>query len=430
MSDTTTPSLARTPSQPPQAPDAQARAARGTSRTARKRRRWVGRAAWATVAVVGVAGVIYAWRPRPVPVDLATVTRGDLVVSVDELGKTRVRNRYVVAAPLAGNLMRIELKAGDAVQADSVVARIAPMEAPLLDPRTRAESAARSAAAAASERQARAAVERADVAERHASDDLARVRRLVESGSLARDALLNAELEARLRAEELASARFASQAATHEAAMARAALARFGAAASQEGFDVSAPIAGTVLRVAAQSAGPVQAGTPLIELGCPSALEVVVDVLSADAVRIPHGAKVRLERWGGPPLAAYVRRVEPSGFTRLSALGVEEQRVPVVIDLDEPPERWSALGDGFRVEARIVIEEKHGVLRAPVGAIFRSGEGWAVYAADQGKARLIPIALGAKSDVDVEITRGPAEREQVVVHPGEKVKESVTLTGR
>lgn len=428
----TTTSLSRTTSAdgaPGPLPQALAPAS-PTARHGRQRRRWLGRAAWVAVGAVGVAWVIYASLPKSVPVDVASVTRGELVVTVDEVGKTRVRDRFVVAAPLAGNLMRIELRPGDKVRADAVIARIAPMEAPLLDPRTRAEAASRSDAASAGERQARAAIERAEIASRHASEDLERVRNLFASGSLARDTLLNAELEARLRAEELSSARFGAQVATHEAAMTRAALARFGATASREGFDVSAPITGTVLRVPAQSAGPVQPGAPLLELGDPSALEIVTEVLSADAVRISPGAKVALERWGGPALAAHVRRVEPSGFTRLSALGVEEQRVPVIVDLDEPREKWASLGDGYRVEARIVIEEKHAVLRAPIGAVFRHSDGWAVYAVREQRAKLVPVTLGAKSDVDVEIVQGLAERDVVVVHAGEKVKEGVKVTSR
>ena len=356
MSTTPTTSLSRTTP----APGTETAHAPAAARRARTRRRWVGRLAWAAVGIAGLAGLAYAWRPKPVAVDLATVTRGDLVVSVDEVGKTRVRDRFIVAAPLAGNLMRIELKPGDKVRAEAVLARLTPMEAPLLDPRTRAEAVSRSDAAAAGERQSRAAIERAELAAQHTADDLERTRRLHASGSVAREALTNAELEARLRQEELASARFGAQVARHEAAMTRAALARFGPTASPEGFDVSAPIAGTVLKVPAQSAGPVQPGSPLLELGDPSALEIVTEVLSADAVRIMPGAKVTLERWGGAPLNAHVRRVEPSGFTRLSALGVEEQRVPVVVDLDEPREKWATLGDGYRVEARIVIDERRG----------------------------------------------------------------------
>lgn len=400
------------------------------TRQSRKRRRWPARAAWALVLVTGIAALVYAWRPQPIPVDATAVTRGDLVVSVDEVGKTRVRDRYVVSAPLAGNLLRVELRPGDTVRAGAVLARLSPLEAPLLDPRTRAEAASRSGAAAAGERQARAAIVRAEIASQHADDELGRVRKLVASGSLARDELIRAELEARLRAEELASARFAAQMATHEAAMTRAALARFGAGAARESFEVTAPVDGTVLRVPAQSAGPVQPGTPLVDLGDPAALEIVSDVLSADAVRITPGTKVVIERWGGPPLTAHVARVEPSGFTRLSALGVEEQRVPVVIHLDDPREKWSSLGDGYRIEARVVIEEKRDLLRAPIGAVFRHGEGWAVYAIRAGRAALVPVTLGSKSDLDVEIAEGLADGDMVIVHPGEKVKAGVKVAPR
>lgn len=420
----TTASLSRT------SPAPVAEGAAPVTRHPRKRRRWVGRAAWTMVVATGIAALAYAWRPLAIPVDAGSITRGDLVVTVDEVGKTRVRDRYVVSAPLTGNLLRIELRAGDKVASGSVLARLSPMEAPLLDPRTRAEAASRSGATAAGESQARAAVGRAEHASKYADDELGRVRTLVTSGSLPADALVHAELEARLRAEELASARFAAQMAAHEAAMARAALARFGAGASREGFDVTAPIDGTVLRVPAQSAGPVQPGTPLVELGDPTALEIVTEVLSADAVRIAPGAKVVLERWGGAPLQAHVRRVEPSGFTRLSALGVEEQRVPVVVDLDEPRARWATLGDGYRVEARIVIEERRGVLRAPIGAVLRHGDGWAVYAIAAGRVKLVPVTLGSKSNLEVEIAQGLAERDTVVMHPGEKVKEGEKVAPR
>lgn len=422
-------SLSRT-TPAPAAEGAHASVTAPARRPLRKRRRWPVRAAWAAVLVAGAGGLTYAWWPRPLAVDAAEVTRGDLTVVVDEVGKTRVRDRFVISAPLAGNLLRIELRPGDRVRAGSVLARLSPLEAPLLDPRTRLEAASRSAAAASAESQARAAIARAEVASRHAADELERVQTLVASGSLARDALLHAELEARLRTEELASARFAAQSAAHEAAMTRAALARFGTTTSREGFDVTAPVDGTVLRVPAQSAGPVQPGTPLVELGDPGALEVVTEVLSADAVRITPGANVTLERWGGAPLRAHVRRVEPSGFTRLSALGVEEQRVPVVIDLDEPKERWATLGDGYRVEDRIVVDERHDVLRAPIGAVFRNGDGWAVYTVASGRARLSPVTLGAKNDLQVEITKGLAERDSVVVHPGEKVKEGARVRAR
>ena len=394
------------------------------------RRRWVSRAVWGGLAAGGVAGLAWAWQPKPVTVDVATVSRGDLVVSVEEVARTRVRDRYVVSAPLGGNLLRIELRPGDTVEAGGVLARLAPMESPLLDPRTKVGAGARSAAAMAGERQARAAVARAELASSHADEELERDRRLAATGSIPDQALTRAELEARLRREELASSRFAEQMAAHEAAMARAMLARFDGTRSAEGFDVPAPVRGTVLRVLSQSAGPVQPGTPLLEVGDPAALEVVTEVLSADAVRIRAGSRVTLERWGGSPLRAHVRRIEPSGFTRLSALGVEEQRVAVVVDLDEPRDRWASLGDGFRVEARIVIEEKRGVLRVPAGAVFRHHDGWAAYLVEDGRARLAPVVLGSRSDADVEVQHGLSESAVVVVHPSERVKGGVKVAAR
>lgn len=399
---------------------------------ARARRTWITRGIWAAIIAAGVGTLAYAWRPQPIQTDLTKVTRGDLIVTVEEVAKSRVRDRYVVAAPLAGNLLRVELKPGDSVQGGAVLARITPMESPLLDPRSRSEAASRSAATLAAERQSRAAVARAEIASQHAEEDLTKDRKLVESGSIPPESLTRASLESRLRTEELASARFAAQMATHEAAMARAALARFDATRSVDGFDVPSPTTGSVFRVLTQNAGPVQAGTPLVEIGDPSALEIVTDVLSTDAVRIHPGAKTTLERWGGAAdLKAHVRRVEPSGFTRLSALGVEEQRVPVVIDLDEPRERWTALGDGFRVEVRIVVDERRGVLRAPLGAIFRHGDGWATYTVnDKGKVELALLTLGARNDVDVEIVRGVPEGATVVVHPGERVKEGEKVVSR
>lgn len=396
----------------------------------RRVRRWFTRALLGIGAAVGVAGLAYAWRPNPITVDTATVTRGELIVAVEEVAKTRVRDRYVIAAPLAGSLLRIELRPGDRVEAGAVLARIAPMESPLLDPRTKIEAGSRSGAASAAERQAQAAIARSELASKHADDELERTRALVATGSLPQDALNHASLDSRLRREELASAKFAAQMAAHEAAMARAALARFQTAHPTDGFDVPAPISGTVLRVLSQSAGPVQPGTPLLELGDPAALEVVTEVLSADAVALSPGARATIERWGGAPLLGRVRRVEPSGFTRLSALGVEEQRVPVVVDLDEQRERWAALGDGFRVEVRIVVEQRASVLRAPIGAVFRRGEGWATFVVEKGKAHLQPVTLGARNDANVEILTGAAEGTTVVVHPNERVKDGVKVEAR
>lgn len=399
------------------------------SKARRAKQRWLRRGLSAGAVLLLAGALAWALRPQPIAVDVTAVTRGDLVVAARELAKTRVRDRYVIAAPLAGNLRRIELRAGDRIEGGATVARITPLDAPLLDPRTKAETAARLAAATAGARQASAAVERASAMSEHATDELAKARRLLASGSVAEDTVTRAAVEARVREEELASARFAVQTAEHEVAMTRAALARFSANAGDV-FEVPAPATGAVLRVLMPSAGPVTPGAPLLEVGDPAALEVVTEVLSTDAVKIKPGARVRIERWGGPELDASVQRVEPAGFTRLSALGVEEQRVNVLVDLGEPRARWAALGDGYRVETQIVLDERRGVLHVPLGAIVRRAGGWSVFAVDDGRARATPVEVGARSDADVEIVSGLAEGARVVVHPSERVKDGVTVRGR
>lgn len=399
-------------------------------RTSKQRARWFRRAAWIAVGLAIVVALALAWRPKPVPVEVVAASRGDLIVTVDEMAKTRVRDRYVVSAPMGGNLLRIELSAGDPVKEGAVLARIVPMQPALLDPRTRAEAQARVAGAQAAKNQADAAIARAELASTHAQNELAETRKLVQGGSLAPDALTRAELEARIRAEELASARFAAQMTAHEAQMAATALRRFDSATAGEQFDVTAPATGRVLRVVKESAGPVQPGAPLLEVGDPAALEIVADVLTADAVRMQKGAKVSVVRWGGEPLDAHVRAVEPSAFTRVSALGVEEQRVPVVIDLDAPRDKWAPLGDGYRVEVRIVVAERKAVVHVPIGATFRHDGGWAVYAVREERAVRVPVELGAKSDASVEVVSGLSAGERVVVHPSERVEDGVRVLTR
>lgn len=404
------------------------------ARNARSRRlagRWLRRVLLGAL-VGGTLGALgFAFRPRPLDVDAVAASRGDLSVTIDEAARTRVRDRYVVSAPLGGAAPRIALHAGDTVSRGDVLARLVPMPPTLLDPRSRAEAEARAAATVAADRQAKTGVTRAEAAASFAESELERTRRLTDAGALPADALARASLEGRLRGEELASARFAAQATAQEAAMAAAVLRRYDEVARHDdGFEVVAPVDGRVLRVLHESAGPVQPGTPLLELGDASAIEVVADVLTADAVRITPGCAVTVRRWGGEALHAHVRNVEPSAFTRISALGVEEQRVTVLIDLEDARERWSRLGDGFRVEVEVTVEERRGVLRVPLGAIFRRGEGWATYAVHEGRARLAPVRLGVRSDTEVEIVSGITEGELVVVHPGERVTDGVRLAVR
>jgi len=386
--------------------------------------------AWGVV-LLAAAGLVWALRPPPVPVQTAVAERGPLRVTVDEEGETRVRDRYVVAAPIAGRVLRIDLDPGDAVETGQVLARIEP--APL-DRRALAEARARVEAALATQRAARAAVVRADAALAQVRREADRMERLHRSGTVADEQLERARLDETSHSQDLESARFAARAAAFQLEAARAALlaAEGGSAASTPGcgdgetcVKVRAPEAGTVLRVPEESERVVAAGTPLLEVGDPHRLEIVIDVLSADAVRVRPGAPVRVEEWGGEGvLLGRVRRVEPSGFTKLSTLGVEEQRVNVIADLEAPP---PSLGDAFRVEARIVTWEGEDVLQVPVSALFRHGAGWAVFVVEDGRAALRPVQLGRRGRRGAQVLDGLAAGERVVLHPSDRVEDGVRV---
>jgi HlyD family secretion protein len=331
---------------------------------------------------------------------------------------------------VSGTVSRQLLEPGDEVREREVVAEIAPSRAPLLDERTRSEAKARLSAAGSALGQAQAQHGRARVAEELAREDLARARSLAEGGSLPRQELDRAEFEARMRAEELSSAVFAVKVAVEQERLARAALGA-GDATRDRHVDVLAPASGRVLRVLRESEGVVEAGAPLLEVGNPEALELVVDLLTTDAVRVRPGMPVAIQGWGGEPaLAARVRKIEPSAFTKLSALGVEEQRVNVIAAFTAPRQEWAALGDGFRVEARLVLWEGADVLKVPQGAAFRHGDGWAVFRVDSGRARLTPIRVGHRGETEIEVLDGIEPGAEVAVHPGDRVREGVRVEGR
>jgi HlyD family secretion protein len=306
-----------------------------------------------------------------------------------------------------------------------------PVASPLLDPRARAEAEGRLAAARAALRRAGTEVERARAASGFARKEADRQRTLLAAGATAAQLAEQAELAQRMRDEELASAEFARRIAAAEVEVARAALLRLGQPDSREGFEVRSPVAGQVLRVLQESEAVVQSGTPLVEVGDPASLEVVVDVLTADAVAIRPGAPVQIERWGGATaLRGHVHRVEPSAFTRISALGVEEQRVNVLIDFDGDAAERAALGDGYRVEARITVWREDGVLQIPAGAVFRHDGGWAVYQVRDGRARLRPIELGRRNAAQAQVSGGLGEGDGVVVYPADNLTDGVAVEGR
>lgn len=410
------------------APSLRRSAATSSSPGGRRRtRRWFKRGLLIAGALAVIAALVYAWLPKPVSVDVAAARQGPLEVTVEDDGQTRVRDRYVVAAPIAGNLLRIELDPGDEVKPGAVVARVTPPEPAVLDERTRAAAEARLRAASAQLRQAEAAIARARVGREAASREAGRTRELARRGAVTATERERADDAENVARSELVQAEMSRSTAEAEVAAARAALGR-GVQASSETISITAPTEGKVLRVLRESAGPVAAGTPLIEIGDLGALEVVIDVLSSDAARIAIGAPAWIEAWGGDrALAGRVREIEPSAFTRISALGIEEQRVNVILAIDHPPPQ---LGDGFRVEARIVIWRGDNVLQIPASAVFRDRERWAVYVVEDRRARLRPVELGHRGEIDVEVRAGLPDQAVVIVHPGDCIVDGARVSPR
>ncbi len=404
---------------------------------------------WGLVAVVigGLAAAIaMAMQPTPVAVDLVVATRGPMQVTVDEEGRTRIREPYVISTPLQGRSSRIALDPGDPVIAgQTVIASIDPREPALLYARMRAAAEARVRAAAAAMRQAGAALGQAAAATDFAENELARVRSAEAAGATMPREVDAAETELRTRREAYRAARFAEEIARFELEQAEAALAFSGGedagggasgASGEDRFVIRSPITGSVLRVLQRSSAVLEPGAPLVEVGDPSDLEVVIDVLSADAVAIRPGASVVIDAWGGPePLEAVVRTVEPSAFTELSALGVEEQRVNIVADFRSPPQERPTLGDGYRVEARILVWESPEVLQVPAGAVFRplgaaGTDRWAVFTVEDGRARRREVTIGRRSWRTIQITGGLEPGEPVVLHPSDRLAEGVRVAVR
>ncbi|HZO14905.1 MAG TPA: efflux RND transporter periplasmic adaptor subunit [Polyangiaceae bacterium] len=381
--------------------------------------RWVKRGAIAFVGLLVAGLMIYGWLPKPLDVEAGAVSKGPMRVTIDEDGVTRVKERHMVRAPITGELARIALVAGDLVEQDAVIAKIFPSKSPLLDPRSRATAEARMAAASAAERQSQARIAHAKAAYDFAREDTKRLEALSKSGAAAKRELDSAKLNERTSEAELRAAELGARVAVAEVAAQRAMLDT-GEKGDLSAVEVRAPVRGRVLRVLEQSAGLVAAGTPLLELGDVSAIEVVVDVLSRDAVEIKPGAEALLERWGGKTIEGKVERVEPSAFTRLSALGVEEQRVNVIVHVPKPP---AALGDGFRVEVKIVVWQDDAVLRAPASALFRDGDGWALFEIADGKAHKRLVTLGRRTGTEAQIVDGLTDGARVIVHPSDRIQD-------
>ncbi len=388
----------------------------------------------AFLAVVAAAGLTWAFWPRPLPVDLAEIVRGPLVATVDDEAKTRVKDLFIVAAPLAGRIERIQRHAGDAVVADKTpLLLIRPAPAPFLDPRSLGQAEAMERAAVAAYDLAAADVVRAEADLELAETEYARTARLAANGAESQRDVVRARAEQQARRAALDSARAALRLRRHELDSARTALVppTLTEGPRQCCIVVPAPVSGRVLRVLQESETPVVAGTPLMELGDPHRLEIAADLLSTDAVRIKPGAPVAIEGWGGPhPLSGHVRLVEPFGFTKISALGIEEQRVTVVIDFDDSPADYAALGHGYRVDVRVVVWKGDDLLKAPAGGLFRVGDHWCAFVLDGGRARLRRVSVGHSNAREFEVLDGLAEHDRIVLHPSDRIADGRRIESR
>ena len=398
---------------------------------------WVRKTAWVIGAIALVAALAWGLRPRPIEVDVATVTRGTFVKTVDEDGKTRVRERYVVSAPITGHLLRIALEVGDAVEPGTLLATLVPPSPSLIDVRAEEELQQRVGAAEARHMATTAAVKRAEAAAALARSELERQTSLAQQGFASRQAVDRVQREAELRAADVDVAQFDNHAAEHELAMARAALTRAqrkGAATDAvQRFEIRSPVPGRVLRIVQESETNVAIGAALLEIGDPEALEAVVDILSTDAEAVTAGALVRFDPGpGGIALAGRVRLVEPSAFTKVSALGIEEQRVNVVIDFTNAAAELAALhlGDGYRVDAHIVVDRRDDALLVPTGALFRRGDGWAVFTLADGRAHATMVRIGPRNASHAVVEDGLAAGARVIVYPTDVIRDGVRVAPR
>lgn len=384
--------------------------------------------------IVVATAVVVALRDPPVSVELGRVSRGPLIVTIDDLGETRVRDLYVVSAPITGQLLRVPLKPGDpVVPRDTVLARIQPVDPGPIDARTYAQTLASIRALQAQASAARARVSEATAELALADREYSRLAALAARGFVSQSSLDRARASRDRSRAAVVEARQSAAAADANLEAERAGLLVSGSRNSGRGaVTVTSPVPGFVLRVPQESERVVVAGTSLVEVGDPDRLEIVTDLLSADAVRIEPGAQVLVEDWGGErPLKGRVRLVEPFGFTKISALGVEEQRVNVVVDFAEPREAWRRLGHGYRATVRIVVWSAPRVLKIPISALFRSGTTWSVFVVrEDGHARLVTVAIGRMNDEEAEIRGGLGEGDRVVLHPSDRVEDGVRVKER
>lgn len=386
---------------------------------------------WLVLAAVAAA-FVWAFMPKPLEVATATVERGFLRITLDEEGQTRVRDRYVVSAPVDGKVLRIEHEPGDTVRSGStILARFQPSRPGFLNSRTRAEAQARVARSEAQVERARVELDRANAELDHAEAELARHEQLHAEGLMADNRLEAARLRAVTASEAVRGAGSAIVVSELELERARTSLIEAGATGTDQGdvIVLRSPISGVVLQRLRESESVVPSGEPLIEVGDPEDLEIVSDMLSMDAVQIDPGDPVLIEQWGGETtLRGVVRQVEPFGFTKISALGVEEQRVNVIVDFEDPRAAWEALGDGYRVEIRVVVWETDNSLKVPSSSLFRNGDDWAVYVIDElSLARLREVQIGRRNALEAEVLAGLEQGDQVIAYPGDSIEDGMEV---
>ena len=391
---------------------------------------------WAVPVSLVTTGIVFAFWPRPMPVDLVSVARGPLQATVVDEGETRIRDIFEISAPIPGRLRRIDNEAGDLVVAgETVVAEIEPIDPDFLDVRSEAEAQAAVETALASVALAEAQLAEAEAERDFAATEVERNRRLRATGAVSERALDDAIrlFETRIAAVDSARAAIRMREAEREAAEIRL-MRPTDPASDRDGcpcLRLVAPVSGQVLRVLHESEGVVTAGEPLLEIGDPEALEVVVDLLSSDAVKVVVDQPVVIEDWGGPrPLNGRVDRIEPFGFTKVSALGIEEQRVNVVVEMTDPPARRQSLAHGYGVDARIILWEAPDALTVPLTALFRDGEAWAVFKVVDGRAHVQPIQIGHRSDLDVEVRGGLAVGDTIIRYPNDHIEDGGRVTAR
>ncbi len=386
------------------------------------------------IIIFVILATLYGFLPKPVAVDLVTIARGPLRVAIEEEGRTRLKERFVVSAPVSGYMTRNRLNAGDSIRRGQLLVALEPLRPQPLDRRSREEAVAAVAAAEAGLKAARKKEQAAGADVEYIEKRWERIRNLYQKRYVAKDQLDQVEAEAKKAKAVQLAAGAAADASSFELERARAALKNVSSdlkPEKQETVNVIAPLDGVVLRLYRQSEGPVSAGEPLVEIGDVRSLEVRVELLSSDAVRVKKGTKALFRRWGGEEtLAGVVRTVEPAGFTKISSLGVEEQRVLVIADISSSPQAWQALGDGYRLDASFIVWEKGNVLQVPAGALFRSGQKWAVFVAEDGRAKLRIVEIGQRNGLAAEVVSGLKEGERVITHPDDAVRDGIRITGQ